>query len=73
MTSPPIQHDKSMLHKWLGPNPGTHWIIAGSVVVILLGSYFVYSNQGNSLPTAAVPATEQAPVPAPSAPVMPKQ
>jgi len=68
-----IQHGKGLFHKWFGPNPGTHWIIAGSVVVILLGSYFVYSNQNNSLPNAAVPATEQAPAPAPPAPIIPKQ
>ena len=30
-----IHHDKNMLHKWFGPNRGTHWTIAGSVAVIM--------------------------------------
>jgi hypothetical protein len=31
MTGPSdTRHNKSMLHKWLGPNHGTHWNIAGS-------------------------------------------
>ena len=44
MTGPvDIQHDKSMLHKWLGGNRGTHWTVAGIVAAIVLGSYFVCS------------------------------
>ena len=38
-----IQHDKSILHKWLGGNRGTHWIVAGIVAVIVLGSYLIHS------------------------------
>jgi hypothetical protein len=43
MTGPlVIQHPKSMLHKWLGGNRGTHWTVAGIVAVIVLGSYLIY-------------------------------
>ena len=64
-----IHHDKSMLHKWFGPNRGTHWTIAGSVAVIMLGSYLVYSYRDIS-PTAAtnISAAERTPVPMPPAP-----
>jgi hypothetical protein len=37
-----IQHDKSIPHKWLGGNRGTHWIVAGIVAVIVLGSYLIH-------------------------------
>ena len=75
MTEPSgIRHDKSLLHKWFGPNRGTHWTIAGSVAVIMLGSYLVYSNreanpaaagaisaaQGTSAPTAPTPRSPPA-------------
>jgi hypothetical protein len=46
MTGPrAVQRDKSILHNWFGPNRNTHWTIAGSVVVILLGTYLIYSNR----------------------------
>jgi hypothetical protein len=61
---PTIQHDKSSMHKWFGPNRGTHWVIAGSVAIILLGSYLVYSNRDTTPPIiVAIPATAQAPAP----------
>jgi hypothetical protein len=64
------RHDKSTLHKWFGPNRGTHWTIAGSVAVIMLGSYLVYSNRDGSPVTAtAITAAERAP--APTAPALP--
>jgi hypothetical protein len=63
-----IGHDKSWLHKWLGPNQTTHWAVAGAVAVILLGSYLVYSNNSDSNRTANTPisAAEQ-----PAAPMAP--
>jgi hypothetical protein len=70
---PIIQHNKSRLQKWFGPNRNTHWVVAGSVAVILLGSYVVYSNrERGSAVVIAVPAATQAPdttAPAPPAPV----
>lgn len=64
------QHDKSTLHKWFGPNRSTHWTIAGSVAVILLGGYLVYSNrEGTPAPAPAAPLSAAAPTPAPMAPV----
>jgi hypothetical protein len=59
MTGPSvIQHVKGMLHKWLGPNRGTHWTIAGSVAVIMLGGYLIYS----------ISAAERTPAPMTPAP-----
>jgi hypothetical protein len=60
--SPVIQHDKSMLHKWLGPNRGTHWSIAGAVAVIMLGGYLIYSISADERPPAPM-------IPAPPAPI----
>ena len=53
-----IHHDKSMLHKWLGPNRGTHWTIAGAVAVIMLGGYLIFSMSAadrTSVPMAPAP------------------
>jgi hypothetical protein len=56
MTSPKL----SKLHKWLGPNPGTHWTIAGSVAVIMLGGYFIYSsNRDTPVPMAPAQLTSE--------------
>jgi hypothetical protein len=67
-----IRHDKSMLHKWFGPNRSTHWTIAGAVAVIILGSYLVYSNRGSNPSTAAtISAAEGTPAPAAPAPPAP--
>jgi hypothetical protein len=55
MTAPNAnRHRKSMLIRWFGPNRNTHWTIAGSVAVIMLGGYLVYSNR-DSNPTTAAP------------------
>jgi hypothetical protein len=62
-----IRHDKSVLHKWFGPNRSTHWTIAGAVAVIILG---VYSNRdSNPRTAAAISAAEGTPAPAPPAPL----
>jgi hypothetical protein len=54
-----IRHNKGTLHKWFGPNRGTHWNIAGAVAVIVLGGYFIYSNRDRTPTTAAsISATE---------------
>jgi|HubBroStandDraft_6_1064221.scaffolds.fasta_scaffold1087118_2 hypothetical protein len=70
MADHPTFADKSALHRFFGPNRNTHWIIAGSVMVIVLGGYLAYSFDANR-PTVVltVPATAQAP--APSAPQLP--
>ena len=70
---PVIAHDKSMLHKWFGSNRSTHWTIAGSVAVIMLGSHLVYSNRdGNPANPTNTSAAERIPAamaPAPLAPL----
>jgi len=58
-----IRHDRKMLrkwrHKWFGVNRGTHWSIAGSVAVIILGSYLIYNNHERKPgPVAAMPGAE---------------
>jgi hypothetical protein len=61
-----LRYDKNTLrkwfHKWFGANRGTHWTIAGSVAVIIFGSYLVY-NSRNSNTTIIIPAVEQTPSP----------
>jgi hypothetical protein len=75
MTGPSvIRHKKNTLHKWFGPNSGTHWTIAGSVAVIMLGSYLVYSiRDSNPTTAAAISATERAPAPLTPAPLTSKK
>jgi hypothetical protein len=70
MADHPTFADKSALHRFFGPNRNTHWIIAGSVMVVILGGYLVYSFDADK-PTVVVtvPATVQAP--AASAPPLP--
>jgi hypothetical protein len=65
-----VQHHKNTLHKWFGPNRGTHWTIAGSVAVIILGSYLIYNNRNyDPIPLAANPAAaELTRLPTPAAP-----
>jgi hypothetical protein len=50
--APVIHDDKNMLHKRpgnsFGTNRGTHWTVAGSVTVIILGGYFIYSSRGSN-------------------------
>ena len=65
---PVIRRDKhalrKWLHKWFGANRGTHWTIAGSVAVVILGSYLVYSGRDSArAPGAASPAVELTRVP----------
>jgi hypothetical protein len=72
MTAPPvIRHDTNTLHKWLhkwfGTNRGTHWTIAGSVAVIILGSYLIY-NIRNSNPTTATTIAADGRTPSPMTP-----
>jgi hypothetical protein len=45
---------RSWLKKWFGSNRGTHWSVAGSVAVIVLGTYLIYSYRdgSNTTPTA---------------------
>jgi Ni,Fe-hydrogenase I cytochrome b subunit len=65
MTDPSvIQHDKNMLHRWFGTNRGTHWTVASSVMVIILGGYFIYSSRDSKYPSGdSTPAVEQTQVP----------
>jgi hypothetical protein len=68
-----IRHDKSWLHKWLGPNQGTHWSVAGAVAVIMIGSYLVYSHNSdnNRTPASPISAAEPSAAPMASAPGAP--
>jgi hypothetical protein len=58
---------KSLLSSWFGPNRNTHWTIAGSVAVIMLGGYLVYSNRDSS-PTPGTPTSAAEPSPPPMGP-----
>jgi hypothetical protein len=63
-----LPYDKNRLrkwfHTWFGPNRGTHWTIAGSVVVIIFGGYLVYNGRNsNPATTVIVPAAERTPSP----------
>ena len=66
MTGPSdVKQTKSTLRKWFGPNSGTHWTIAGSVAVIMLGSYLVYSiREGSPTTAVTIAAPERTPAPA---------
>lgn len=58
---------KKQIDKWFVTTQGTHWMVAGSVAVIILGSYLIYSMRNNNptnatttsavhvVPTAAMP------------------
>jgi hypothetical protein len=68
-SAPVIHNDKNMPHKppgkSFGTNRGTHWTVACSVTVIILGSYLIYcSRDSNPRLAGATPAVEQTPVPA---------
>ena len=58
-----IQHDMNVsykwLHKWFGTNRGTHWSIAGSVAVIIFGSYLIYNNRDSNPTSAAATAAAE--------------
>jgi hypothetical protein len=59
-------NNPSVIHKLFGTNRGTYWIIAGSVVVIVLGGYLVYnSRDGNPTTAAAAEHTLARTAPAP--------
>jgi hypothetical protein len=64
------RHDNNMLRKWFGANRGTHWSIAGSIAVIIFGSYLIYNSRDRN-PTAVtlIPAAEQTQVPVAPGPV----
>jgi hypothetical protein len=68
-----IQRDKTIhkwFHKWFGANRGTHWSIAGSVAVIIFGTYLVYNSRySNPTTAAATAAAERAPAPMTPGPV----
>jgi len=65
MTGPPVtQHDQEMSRRWFGTNRGTHWTVGGSVMAIILGGYFIYSNRDSTRAVGdAAAAIEQAPIP----------
>jgi hypothetical protein len=50
-----------------GTNRGTHWTIAGSVAVIILGSYLIYTGRDGG--PAAAPAAACIPAPMTSGPL----
>jgi hypothetical protein len=52
---------KNILIRWFGPNRNTHWTIAGSVAVIMLGGYLVYSNRDSNPASTAISATATTP------------
>jgi hypothetical protein len=60
---------KRMLIRWFGPNRNTHWTIAGSVAVILLGGYLVFSNRDGIPASTAISTTETTPPPTGPAPL----
>jgi len=69
-----LRHDKNKLrkwfHNWFGTNRGTHWSIAGSVAVIVIGSYLIYnSRNGNPTTTIIFPAAERTSSPVTPGPV----
>jgi hypothetical protein len=50
---------RKWLHKWFVTNRGTHWTIAGSVAVIIFGSYLVHnSRKSNPATIVIMPAAE---------------
>jgi hypothetical protein len=58
------RYDRNKLHKWFGTNRGTHWSIAGSVAVIIFGSYLIYNSRpSNPTTTTAIAAAERTPAP----------
>jgi hypothetical protein len=56
-----IRHDRNnlreWLHKWFGTNRGAHWTIAGSVAVIIFGSYLIYNVRYSNSTIATTVAT----------------
>jgi hypothetical protein len=54
---------KKRIDKWFVTTQGTHWMAAGSVTVIILGSYLIYSMR-NTNPTTTTSAVHVVPTPA---------
>lgn len=58
-----VQHDMNGLYKWFqksfGTNCGTHWSVAGSVAVIIFGSYLIYSNRSSNPAIATASAAQE--------------
>jgi hypothetical protein len=74
MTGPHAKEPhRNILIRWFGPNRNTHWTIAGSVAVILLGGYLVYSNRDGNPARTAISATETTPPPTGPAPLKSEQ
>lgn len=63
-----VRRDKNILQKWLGPNRGTHWTVAGAVGVIMLGGYLIYSIRDSNNSIVPPSATVQTPAPVALAP-----
>jgi hypothetical protein len=49
----------AVLRHELGANRGTHWTVAGSVAVIIFGSYLIYNNRARVPAAATIPAAER--------------
>jgi hypothetical protein len=54
---------RNWFHKWFGTNRGTHWTIAGSVAVIIFGSYLVYNSRDTNPTNIAIRTVERTPAP----------
>ena len=52
-----------MIQKWLGPNHGPHWTIAGALAVTMLGGYLIYNNRESNNSIIPPSATAQTPAP----------
>jgi len=51
---------RSRLHKWFGTKHGTHWSVAGSVAIVIFGSYLIYNGREDKpSPAAAMPGAER--------------
>jgi hypothetical protein len=61
------RNSKKRIDKWFVTTQGTHWMVAGSVTVIILGSYLIYSmrntNPTNATTTSAVHVVPTAAMP----------
>jgi hypothetical protein len=60
MVAPVIRHNKNMLNKWFGTNRGTHWTVAGSIAVIIIGSYLIYNGREHT--TVGIAAEQSPPI-----------
>jgi hypothetical protein len=60
------------LHKWFGTNRGTHWTVAGSVVVIIFSTYLIYNSRDGN-PATTIAAAGRAPAPMTPGPLILKR